>query len=266
MKICILGNSHIAAFRGGWSKVADFYPDVELEFFGAKGMDLKALRARGSVLTANSPKVVKQLMITSGGKSSIDPKDYDGFLIVGVGAGVSMLIKNTQYYRTAEMIGDVEVEHLVSDDIFSISALNYIESSVFLRLIRLIRQVVPHRPIVVASTPFPRAGITKAEPDPWAVADLVGRRLNELWIEGKEQIAAEYDVEFVEQPIETIENRFFTSDELSSGSVRLLRDAEHEEEEFSHMNVDYGVAYLHLVMPRLSELVRSAKQPSASPA
>ncbi|HML30836.1 MAG TPA: hypothetical protein PKE16_18750 [Hyphomicrobium sp.] len=259
MKFCILGNSHIAAIRAGWSKVADLYPDIELDFFGAKGMDLKALHVRDGVLATRTPKVAKQLMITSGGKKSINPEDYDAFLIVGVGAGVSMLIKNAQHYRTAGMVGDVEQEYVVSDDIFSISALNYIDRSVFVKLVRLIRHVVSDRPIVVASTPFPRAGIAKAEPDPWAVADLVGPRLDEIWGEGKERIAAEHSVVFVEQPVETIVDRFFTRDDLSSGSVRLLRDVEHQDEEFSHMNVDYGVAYLKVLMPRLAELARAAK-------
>ena len=52
MKICVLGNSHIASLKNGWDRVGQKYPDIELVFFGARGAGLDGLELDGKALVA----------------------------------------------------------------------------------------------------------------------------------------------------------------------------------------------------------------------
>lgn len=260
MKLCVIGNSHLAAFRIGLTKAPDLFPDLDVEFFGAKGVGLKALRVRDGRMVARSPKISEQLSMTSGGKTSIDPKAYDAFLIVGLNAGAASLMKCARRHRTVQMVAKSTPSHLVSDAMFDIAARELLEGAVFLQVVDQLRQIVADRPIVVAANPCPSWDIVAAEPDPWADADLVGPRLAAIWEEKKRKVSADLGVEFVEQPDETLKNGFFTREEFAHGSVRLRLTAEHEDGEFNHMNADYGLVYLKRVMARLDELIRASAE------
>lgn len=252
MKLCFMGNSHLAAFRLGWDKIGTEYPGAEIEFFGAQGSDLRHFRVDGRKLVTEQPTLLRQIAFTSGGQSSVPLERFDGFLLVGAGSGVCSLMRLLAKHRTFDTTGEIATEHLVSDAVLDISVRHRIKHSLFRRLIQQIRRV-SSRPIVVAATPYPRKAIKIGEPGHWTDAEVIGPRLVPLWEEGKEAIAKEFGVVFAEQPAETIEDGFFTRDAFSEGSVRLRAgfDEKHDEDEFKHMNPLYGATFIREIMPAL---------------
>lgn len=81
MKICIIGNAHVASLQRGWEIVREQYPDVTLTFFAARGRVLEECRVQDGSLVAPRRSVVRQLEYTSGGLSCITPSEYDACLV-----------------------------------------------------------------------------------------------------------------------------------------------------------------------------------------
>ena len=84
LKVCIIGSSHTASLKLGWDLVKDEFPNLELVFFASLGGTMRSLRAVNGKLVAVDPRVADRMSFTSGGHKSIDPQDYDAFLIYGL--------------------------------------------------------------------------------------------------------------------------------------------------------------------------------------
>ena len=80
MKICLIGNSHLAALKMGWPEIAQDLPDVQPAFFGARGAMMARLRVRGDRLVAKTAALAEQMSFVSGGLTEIVPGDYDAII------------------------------------------------------------------------------------------------------------------------------------------------------------------------------------------
>jgi hypothetical protein len=84
MRICIFGNSHVAALQDGWDDMHRSYGRVSLEFCASGRLSLQFLRLdQGRLLTDNAD-VKKSLLLTCG-REEVVLGDYDLFLIYGIG-------------------------------------------------------------------------------------------------------------------------------------------------------------------------------------
>lgn len=84
MKLCILGNSHIACIKHAWDSVANRYPGVEVTFFGSSANSLENAQAKQGVLTPGTEQVARSWELTSGGSRDLVFERFDHVVIHGV--------------------------------------------------------------------------------------------------------------------------------------------------------------------------------------
>src|ERR1700748_2002214 len=84
--ICVIGNSHTAAFKQAWDNRAPAVADgVSLTFFAARSQYLDTLVYEPGAFVSRDPELSERLRLTSGGKDRIDLADYDAFVLIGMG-------------------------------------------------------------------------------------------------------------------------------------------------------------------------------------
>ena len=83
VRICVIGNSHMAALRDGWPLVEADHPGLRLSFFGQGKYALRHIEAVGTRLIQPDP-VARQWMYRATGVDAIETEGYDGYLLVGL--------------------------------------------------------------------------------------------------------------------------------------------------------------------------------------
>lgn len=82
MKVCVIGNSHVACVK---AVEVENHPKTEFTFFASPGRGIINLQVAGNRLdAAGESSLEKSIRMTSGGASSIDPSGFDIFWVVGL--------------------------------------------------------------------------------------------------------------------------------------------------------------------------------------
>lgn len=86
-----MGNSHLAAAKLGWNRLADEYPEFSIDFFGftpGTSADYENhVKAADGSLVAVTPRLQQGFRMTAGGRTQIDGAEYSAFVTFGLGAG-----------------------------------------------------------------------------------------------------------------------------------------------------------------------------------
>ena len=98
-RICVLGNSHLAAAVRGWEQIADQHPGQQLTFFGAPWDLMGQLEIEDGALVPQTPRLAKKLRRSSGGMERIEPDAYDRFVIYGLQFGPRRIIQTYRNFR-----------------------------------------------------------------------------------------------------------------------------------------------------------------------
>ena len=218
MKICVIGNSHVAAIKRAWDEVSCDHPSHELYFFASPGSHLQQLELVGSDLVPKAKGLAENFAFTSGDKTKIELDIFDIFLICGLDFEIPLL--------------DMRLSRAVLDqtcqDLFT-SSLN----SVICNLIR--KQSKKH--IYIFHNPQP----ARADPDPTLINNkLLYRQVTKIIAENL-QIP---DAMILLQPDESLQDLWHTFPKFTKGSTRLLSNQQHPEFEIRHMNKDFGILWL----------------------
>ena len=86
VKVCIIGDSHVGALKKAWAVIDRTFPGIRITFFALPALALDSVVAANGTLCSVSEGDRKALEFISGGKSHIDPGEYDVFLVYGCGA------------------------------------------------------------------------------------------------------------------------------------------------------------------------------------
>jgi hypothetical protein len=251
MRLCFIGNSHIVMVKTAWDGLRRSLRGVDGEFFAASGSRLNGLERRGRSLVSDNPAVVDQMKSTSGGRSSIDVDRYDGFVLVGLNLGLVNVLRIGADHRTVSTVGRAPFGHLVSDGAFDLAIRRQFQNASCVKIAEMIREVAPETPIVAIPTPHATRGVTARSGQFWADAELLSARMDPVWRDELAAFVAACRLSLVEQPEETLDQRYFTDRRYSVGSVRLRGMTERVEEEHRHMNGDYGALVLKAAAPHL---------------
>jgi hypothetical protein len=222
MRICVLGNSHVASLKMGWDDIAAQYPSIQMVFFASGRNGLRALRLVGASLVSRDAKVSRDITFTSGGKDRVELDSYDSFLLYALGLRLPRLDSRLTAAVKAQSCSDI------------------LASSLSIRILRLVRSgtetpiYLGHRPQEASSCEKSEAphGMSYAEVHS-AMAELVGA----------------HGALLLTQPETTLSNGWNTRVELSAGSIRLdtgdrVSSVLHRAEEREHMNREFGRIYL----------------------
>jgi len=245
MRLCILGNSHAAAWKLAWDQHQSSFNGTTIRFFAAPGGNLKALTASNGKLIADRPKLQKYLQVTAG-CDSISPDEYDAFCILACGTTVLSLLKVYRGYRTENHRGLSEEQELISEPCFDAAAASMVAENFAFDLQRSLESVTS-KPIFLVPQPMPSEAILS---DP---SEGIWRRAHEAGDESN--LAASFlrvldkvgegRLHIVSQPEGTLKSGLLTDKAYSEGSVRLKDPAEeHPENDYLHMNAEFGLLAL----------------------
>jgi hypothetical protein len=230
MKICVLGNSHVASLKQGWDQLSTDYPGFELTFFASRQNGLRGLRLDGQSLVPSTPALTNNIAFTSGGKEAVVLADYDVFLTYGLGLSVPLLTKS------------------LSSAVKSRTCLDAFERSLSSWLCRLIRKG-SDAPIYIGHNP--QRALRKegfGESSRCDYEEVFGVMSAKHGLKG---------VSLIPQPLCTLANGWNTRMEFSSNSTRLdvgdkISNALHDDGDLQHMNGVFGKIYLQELFQVLS--------------
>lgn len=238
MRLCVLSNSHSAALKLAWDDMPAARRDIEMTFFAARARRIGKLRISGDELVPQDDTLSDQIAMTSGGKRSVRPSDYDAFLLYGYGKPP---LKGVGASRVSSAFADrVTLERAGSHPLS-------------MRVLTELRQITD-KPIFISPCPLPTQQDGKSAPrlkDYHDELDMLQRL-----------VFAPQAATVVPQPEETILDGSATRPEYAEGSVRLLAPGEslaaHDSGERLHMNKEYGRVWLTHFLPLLAR-VRDAQ-------
>lgn len=234
LRICIIGNSHIACLKTAWDGMAPYHRSHACTFFGSPGAGMADLELKDTRLVARTDKLKRDLAFTAEGEDCIRLSDFDAFLIVGL---------------------DFHVP--VHDERLSAAVLDVALRDGFLgtmthRIAAAIRSS-SQAPVYITGTPFKaRSGRQRPKGtllDPDRVIAALSRAFS-----------AE-DFCFVLQPAQTLQSAWSTKEEFATAAPRLAHSGEKinarfEHEQAVHMNAEYGRIYLESFFPLLPAAAR----------
>ncbi len=234
MRICFIGNSHLATAKFGWDAVAAEYPAVEASFFGAIASVFANVAIEEGKLVPKSEAAKQSFRKTSGGRDVAVFADYDVVVLFALSFGLWPLLDYYDRFRWGDQNnseGDYELvstgylHEIVKGAARAIDGHPVPGRNPQWRCARaegldLSRtDAVPIRPDVG----------TNAEIGPIGVAASALRRaaqwhdersLGDAYSAARDALSGDDDVVF-KQPAHTIAAQIFTLPEYSDGSIGL---------------------------------------------
>lgn len=274
-RLCLLGNSHIGAYKRALNTLDGELGDVAITMFGAPGSKFFGLRVEGDEIVTDEEDTAVSLERT-GGSRRIRLRDYDAVVVIGGSARHRNVAGLLQSYRPpflnlrlgAADRGEVDRKFrrqlkefyaetpsvLVSDRLLEEILKSAVAQSnahqLLLDLSRIENLSLGH-----VVTPFPSSIVLEAR------SKHVLRRIAQLG--AGPQFAERYwqaidrslpgSVRVIRPPEDVLVNGILTDRTYSDGSMALNEDdGEHGEEDFLHMNESYG----KIMLPRVVAAMR----------
>jgi hypothetical protein len=239
-RLCVMGDSHTAALKAGWSDIADDHPDLDVVFFGAGGSRLGDLTVEDGALVTSDKPLMKLLRYTSGGKDRIDGA-YDGYILCGLALSLTNLTPIVKCFRSEGESKDMRMA--LSDACYRACFVGTCRVSLMGQTLAKLRQISA-APAAVMVQPLPA-------PRPWlknlALAGddvIVARFMNAAMAD----MAQGFDARFVAQPQETLDDSALTTDAV------FFQDAVHmfgKPDDRRHANARYGTIMLKAALAAL---------------
>lgn len=266
IRICCIGTSHLGCLKSGWEQIELEHPGIAMTFFGAPNAGMRELisavaLSEGSILP-RLPILEQYFAFTSGGHTAIQIADYDAFVVIGCGVGLTPLFDVYETHRSRRMT--VQDQYLVSDECIIDTVSQIYQTSTASRFIGTIRSV-NKAPVFVIPDPRPSVATLDQEGSPnpiWdryirlvkgvhasgdgeALCDIFRRSLAPLASSGANVIDASGTL---------ITQHVFTPHEFCRDSV-WLQNGRYEESptiDFFHMNGSFGARMLRSVVASIA--------------
>jgi hypothetical protein len=240
-QICVIGNSHAAAIRQGWKSIAGDFPGVTLTFFAAPRHLLREITFCDGVLAPANEDLANFFKITSGDKTEIRLSEYDRIVIAGAGIGVVRFSEIYRTHRPFQMISEDTAP--ISESCLLASALGFLASTPGFRIARMIGTSVSFIP-----EPIPAPGL--AESDRWQSiwSDArIRQNANSVFRKALDEAGSKLNSRILHQPQETVGDDF-TQPQFSRDSMVFTLKRKHRQDDYCHMNGDYGANVLQKLL------------------
>ena len=266
MRLCFLGNSHIACVRQAYSDDASRWSWLDATFVGAhKGLLLETAE-RDRRLVPTSPEA-RDAFESLGGLSTIDLDAYDAFVITGCLISFAPI---AQIHKGARWLGLPSLE--ASDDFVSEKPVLMSEGAVeriavdllFKRLgCRLVRHLsaMTDRPILLTSQPRISAVISQGQwPATYTHKSILRKGdtapMSDLFDRAAAEAVAGSGGVFLPQPIQTRDKDILTKRSFMDGAIRLTSKGRvpQPQQDYAHANLQYGAA----VLDQITEVLDAA--------
>lgn len=230
MRICMLGNSHIASLKNAWMEIGSMHPDCDLVFFASRQEGLSALQLKDNALIPTNDDAARDIRFTSGGHATIQLDEYDAFVTYGL------------------LLSLPSLDRRLSSAVLRRSIVDGISNTLNIRLCKTIREG-SSKPIFIGHNPL------RAAPDPKLELRTNMLDYNQL-VDIVDSALGIENASLIRQPEQTIVRGWFTLGEYSRGSTRLdvgdnASNAPHPDHDYDHMNKAFGALWLHSLFRRL---------------
>jgi len=256
LKLCIMGNSHLAALRHAWTTHPNRWAGIDAHFVGAhKGLLLETQVNDGWLRPSSDAS--KAAFARLGGGRGIRLADYDGFVLAGCLVALSL---SASVYRRLNWIGlpsVAEHENLAQDPKLLVSrgaAIATMQAKFAGRLgPKLIEHLRPHTPAPILLTSQPRASaavLGSSDPKTRAhrVAHTLGdsRELERVSEQAANRAIVAAGGIYIGQPPPTITDHILTDPAFMLGAMRLTAkgDQQQPKDDVRHANAAYGALVL----------------------
>jgi hypothetical protein len=245
-RICIVGNSHVAALKLGWDKIAGDHPGIQVTFFGVPGRWLRALDLGEGTVTPKTAKHKRHFERLSGGMDTITVADYDLFVVVGLELSIFRWVNFYKDNRQLPFNLELGTPQILDAEVFDLCRGNIFRGTSGDVVYQGLKATGAGR-VLVCPQPFPSPVVERRDAFFAQMMAVEGQdRVAEAY---RTDMARAYDAEnLLWQPEDTLAGPLLTDLAWSQGSVRINLNAPHGEEDYQHMNPAYGQRMLQLIM------------------
>lgn len=245
MKICVVGNSHLAAIKLGWD-ISPLKDEHQATFFGASGLGLKCLTVVEGALQPTDEVVATSFGRTAG-RQTIEG-DYDLFVIVGCSIGTPNGLATFKTHQTDEIHRESGSAHLISESCLTATMRGLIEHSLATNVAGKIRQI-SSAPIALLPSPnISHDVLGDKNADFWRMSDIRVRASDHYWRLADEILSPSMTV--CRQPEETVVDGVFTEAAYSRNAKRIWAAdpaATQPPTDRLHMNAEFGALHLEKI-------------------
>ncbi len=246
--VLLLGDSHLAAIKLAYEATREKYPGISASFLGLRGQHINAMTLHHGKLWIKNPLARRQIF--SNRKAPVMPLDLAGFdqiALFGMGLNIFRLLQIYSRYRSDAHGFRDEKAFLVSNECFNAASDGYLRMSKAVKLGEALASQL-QKPVYLSVQPMPSKSITQY-PDYASLAKGVEFGDDNSLAGNLENFVKSYSfkgITILPQPPDTLESPMFTRHDYCRGSVRLTNrlDEPHPDDDFSHMNTDYGIRIL----------------------
>lgn len=270
-RICLVGNSHVAALKRGWRDIEGEYPGVEIDMFGAFGSHFPEVFVADGELRAGSAEGTASFVAT-GGRDHAVLKDYDLIVVVGGGArlfSIANLLtgfcppfmnaqlapragKDAEFRKALAKFYKKEAPALVSDAFLLALMTARAARSAAVALCRTVAASAD-APVLHLPAPFPSSEIMTLKPK-HVVSRLVALGYGPLFADlvwSSLRTALGTSAAVIQPPAHLLVEGMLTDKIHASAGARLDDEiGDHGDEDILHMNGAYGAVVLREILKR----------------
>ncbi|AJE46930.1 hypothetical protein [Celeribacter indicus] len=263
-RVCILGNSHVAAFVAAIDACPDRWPGVSPSFFAAHGHALDRYDLRDGWLVSED-KGARARIARLTGRDSLRLSDYDAFVVTGLHFSIFTPVRVFRELSALDMpsvagheTALAEGRPLASGPMLRAYTADRLARTMAFRLAHKLR-AGGDVPVFIASQPRPsrRACATGRRYHGFAQLSERGDGpfVSDWFDRTASALCAAEGLTFLPQPAQTVEDGIFTREPFLRGSVRLAkrRNLAHGAEDVLHANA----AFASLLIDDLAEALDS---------
>jgi hypothetical protein len=270
LRICIVGNSHVAALRRGWTQLETQYPETIVDIYGAPGGTFTEVMASDGKIVCKGERAADSFKMT-GGSREVALNRYDCVVVVGAGIRLQTMVNllesfcppfmnellagnggNGSSSRLARFYRK-DAPTFVTTAMLRAFMNSYARRSNAAKLIESISAAsgvkIYHLP-----APLPSSKLLIVKPSN-VISRLVGTghgpTFAELIWEATEG-ALRGKAEVIRPPGHLRVSGRLTDESYSEGGARIDESlSDHDDEELFHMNGKYGVALMQVLLDRM---------------
>ncbi|GLS86078.1 hypothetical protein GCM10010873_10520 [Cypionkella aquatica] len=257
MRVCVIGNSHIAALKLGWDALLAADPaawaEVKPTFFGAPSDGMRHIKLEDGCIVPKRKDIAEHFQRMSGGQDKITLADYDGFFLVGLNVSVKRILR---FYKTHAWVGLApDAEKTLVHPKFMEEFLTERYSSTRLVDMAAMLKSVTGRPVVAMAEPHWAAWIRHGQEGTadygWDKAITSGDapQIGAAFQQTVTAALAPYAT-LLPQPPETVQDGIMTAAAYNKDASRLI-SGEGGGTDAAHMNAAFGQTIWPLVRQSL---------------
>lgn len=262
-KICILGNSHIAAYIVAAREFPARWPELQIDAFGAQGNHLNRYRVvEGRFVSQHEPTRARLRELV--GRDSFALAEYDALVVTGLRFSFLTAAHVFRELSTLAMPSVQSHEQALEQDrplasgaMIRAYVSELLAQTAGFRLATRLR-AASEVPVFMASQPRPAVS-SRDTGGPYGLLRSLceqgdGTYVSALNRSVSHALCAEAGITYLPQPDDTISCGVFTNDAFMRGSVRLARrdNLAHGQDDVLHANADYARLVIDMLARKMN--------------